>query len=248
MSTKIYDAVISELSLEQLLENFKKEIPVVKKIVKSEYNRLLAQQSIELFDASETLTIKEAIGNANAKNQETLDSIKLNARVPYDLNFEYSVLLFPLENKTLMMFFCQNIKFHRHFMSLPYVSDYHYQNSSDKPENISQEDWNKRSSDWDTVLGGNGWGRPIDNGLQFTFNSNDVYFRTLVSLKHIKKAIPSPMDRKFSIYKLREVSKLKGEPDVISKVGSLLRKINKQYKSGELQDELNKIKLRKIIF
>ena len=40
--------------------------------------------------------------------------------------------------------------------NLPYLADYHYQNQVDKPESISDEEWEQRKNDWEKALGSDG--------------------------------------------------------------------------------------------
>lgn len=80
-----------------------------------------------------------------------------------DVNTKNEIILFPTkDNKILCQVFGDNII---HLMeSLTYnsqyqdfiikydIKDYHYQNQTDQPEDISDEDWEKRRQDWDTYM------------------------------------------------------------------------------------------------
>ena len=67
-----------------------------------------------------------------ASNDQTLDSLE------YDFSSE--LMFFPLRNKTLLMYFGY-FDIEEMITDSGQILDYHYQNQTDRPENISQEEW-----------------------------------------------------------------------------------------------------------
>lgn len=148
----------------------------VKELVKINYNKALIERAVRKFDTGDEFDINEHIISTLKDDQEKLKNTSNSVRL-FDLDFEYTVMLFPCNDKTLLLYYTEEPVLQEHFLKLSYTSDYHYQDSSDRPDNISKEEWKKRMLDWEFVLGGNGWGKPIENGLCFTFHQRDVYFR-----------------------------------------------------------------------
>jgi hypothetical protein len=79
-------------------------------------------------------------------------------------------------------------------MSQSYVEDYHYQNQADKPDDVSDREWNKRRRDWDLTLPGAGI--PANNG--FTADLTDSLY-PLADVEDIISSIPDIQQRSESI-------------------------------------------------
>lgn len=45
-----------------------------------------------------------------------------------------------------------------------------YWNNTDQPEDVTDEEWDKRCSDWDKALGGDGCSAPVESGTQIVFD------------------------------------------------------------------------------
>ena len=59
------------------------------------------------------------------------------------------------------------------FDNIPEIEDFHYQNQSDEPEDVSSEEWMFRKDVWDTIFPT--YDAPSDKGLIFEFISiNDA--------------------------------------------------------------------------
>ena len=66
--------------------------------------------------------------------------------------FKGIMTIHPLENKTLAMIFGGKDVM-TYMTTQPELSDYHYQNQTDKPDEISDEEWDMRKDDWDNAIG-----------------------------------------------------------------------------------------------
>ena len=84
--------------------------------------------------------------------------------------FEASILFLPLRSRTLVMAF-GDPAFFDDIVEDERLEDYHYQNQTDKPEDISTRVWNKRRKDWDEVLGRDYI--PANHGFSFRLLSLD---------------------------------------------------------------------------
>lgn len=84
-----------------------------------------------------------------------IDEISKSAKSPFMDNYDYRCILqiIPLDTKTLVMYFGnQTCLTHIEAMS-DFLQDYHYQNQTDRPNNISKEAWSLREKDWDKAIG-----------------------------------------------------------------------------------------------
>lgn len=116
------------------------------------------------------------------------EKIKATELSPTILNQDYwihaSVVLFPL-SKTKMLFasfgdaltrflleICEsNTSEHNAFCEKYGLQEYHYQNSTDKPNNISNREWNIRAKNWSKV-----WSGPANqSGISITILDADMF-------------------------------------------------------------------------
>ena len=66
----------------------------------------------------------------------------------YDLSAE--IQIYPLDDKILLRFF-GNDRLEQILLNEEDIEEYHYQNQCDRPEDISEEEWNDREKNWETV-------------------------------------------------------------------------------------------------
>lgn len=184
MSTKIYDAYVSELSILELLPKFIKIAPKIKKTCINEVLEDVYELAVFSFDKQ--------------NKEKTFDEIKDKyyreiSKEERGVNNGLLVMLYPFESKTYMLFFgkTKHIEIIENEIEL---KDFHFQDQSDKPEEISDKDWYNRLEIWDKILGGDGYGKPIDYGLQFTFaDKQPCQYYDFLTAKNVK--IPSDEKR-----------------------------------------------------
>lgn len=77
-----------------------------------------------------------------------------NSRLRMDSDFDYncSITVIPMENQQLLMAF-GNQDFIDIIRKQPWLSDYHYQNQTDAPHGISDEEWEERKRTWNKAIG-----------------------------------------------------------------------------------------------
>lgn len=96
-----------------------------------------------------------------------------------DPDYNASVVIIPYKKSLYGLYYCDGIKENEDlFFSI--ADDYHYQNQTDKPDNISWKEWRKREEVWDDILEIGGYS-PIEFGFEFKITmdggieiSNDV--------------------------------------------------------------------------
>ena len=182
MSTKIYNAYVfdknySMYELEQLLDPVKEKIKKMAKEMKKQwliseyfyycdylkiYGKEKCKEKAYGIKFEDKLSkcqkqIWEDLANENLHclylHIDWYFSERLQFCEKHSLCNDYKALVqvIPLADKTLAMYFGNPDFFQE--CNFSFLSDYHYQNQCDKPEEISDEEWNKRENDWDKAIG-----------------------------------------------------------------------------------------------
>lgn len=182
MSTKIYNGLIvrnknfSDIYNDLLKLNNQLEI-IKEKIILDFYfeNYFLLLDYISYYNL-EKITFKELINilpiNYNFKKilnnkseDNKIDIYKLirlmfneiiknpNTKYLY-VNTTFSLHLFPIsKRKTLIYYICNNKNYiNELYKHLPYLEKYDYYNNCDKPDEVTNKEWNQRKKDWDIAL------------------------------------------------------------------------------------------------
>ena len=190
MSTKIYNGYISKLSIEQLLKKFVPLVPIFEEKKKELYYKSLAEESTFKIDAEAYKSKKlesdrqyKILHEIHDNNEKAIKrAISTHTREAND--FSANCCVFPMgKNKTLILFYCEDRTLAEMWDNLHFIAEYHYQDQTDQPENISNKDWGQRKRDWDKAVG---WGTARERGYCFQFTIERLpWARTSECVKHI---------------------------------------------------------------
>lgn len=177
MSAKLYNGIrFKSRNMADILQQL---VSLRKDIVKYA-NNLLDVEEIKFF------IIINKLNDANCHEifRKIIDSLNSTNRTILSIRFNFSIALIPEKNGYVYGYYF--VDYEEYFdLIKPFVEDYHYQNQCDKPDNISNREWNNRRKKWDKLLGYDTFSQRA-----FTFSmvdSNDLdIFSTL---KKIEKAI-----------------------------------------------------------
>ena len=89
-----------------------------------------------------------------------------------DYVLHLKIMVMPITDKVLGMEYGSRREFSELLFKCPIVKEYHFQNQTDRPDEISEEDWDIRGSDWDAALPG--IGVPLYNGYELTIMDNGL--------------------------------------------------------------------------
>ena len=190
MSIKIYNGYKfngSMIHLWKILNNIKNDVKeaetkeiffkeIVETIHEIDYakffkHQLNPKEDIDQYPIGESSSyLGTKFEDFNIGNQKKYPSI-------LDKTSSFSVSIFPLSNRKILVLFFPSLDFHHKILKtyLPNFEEYYYQNSTDKPENISTRKWNQRLNDWKKT--GILENAPINVGLNFRLgNENISYF------------------------------------------------------------------------
>lgn len=93
-------------------------------------------------------------------------SLKELEKEYHQSNHKAKIMFIPCGRKTLGMFFGDCSYYDILFDDTENIVDYHYQNQTDKPDNISDAEWKRRAKDWDRAIGPDYI--PLNHGMEFT--------------------------------------------------------------------------------
>ena len=86
---------------------------------------------------------------------QIIDKISKDAKSPFRDDYDYrcTLQIIPMKAKTLVMYFGNPML--RDYMESRHdlLIDYHYQNQTDQPDDISDAEWDMREKDWDKAIG-----------------------------------------------------------------------------------------------
>lgn len=266
MSTKIYNGYRSKLPIEALL----KEFSVVKQdfvnILETSFLEGLVKHTIiDVLDNTEYKKEKHPFDKELIKQYNFAEDV-INKSNKYerlffgdvDIDLAISCSVFPLNGETLILLYSDNSNATKFWEGLGFIEDYHYQNQTDPPEELSEQEWEKRKTDWDLVLGGDGYGRPVDFGYTFTFHDRELpnKFRLFQKYKDtLDKFIPEDIRRKKNILFTelwnREFSTFTDDEKkngTFSKYCNFRQKYRGDIEGGKYAEELEKIILTRHTF
>ena len=121
---------------------------------------------------------------------------KSNRRMDSDFDYNCSMLIIPTEDKQLVLVF-GNEDLTEIVKKQSWLRDYHYQNQTDAPANISDEEWAERKKTWDAAIGPDYL--PVNHGMEITLcdSGRDFLFGFMEEewTKDLTPYIPSEEDR-----------------------------------------------------
>ena len=178
MSTKIFNARFSPLPLIEVHKRLLTLKPLISEIGEKLINTAIANQatadfddiSFGLKDPSKIEALKE---NADFKGliyhtyQNISDRFRAtkaeHSRDP-EIDTHFEIALIPTENpeETLFLCFCEQQEMLDVVYDAKWNEDFHYQDSTDRPKDVSEKDWDSREEAWEKAMP---TGRPRDLGL-----------------------------------------------------------------------------------
>lgn len=111
--------------------------------------------------------------------KDSLDYLEQKFKVNY--YYKTKLVFVPYKNKMLVMYFGDPAYSHIISDDTEHYLDYHYQNQTNQPDDISDEKWKQREKDWNEVLGPDYI--PENHGLTFTLLDYNDY-TTFIQIDH----------------------------------------------------------------
>ena len=189
MSTKIYSAykLKEEINLMQLMQiNYQ----IKEQIISDFISRISITLAVKvdkimnnLEESAKNEKYSEAVRNTIhriMKNECETPELALYFRLYDDLSsafkdisIEQAKMVYIPHNDDIFAMFFSSYRYEKYILQNDNFSDYHYQNQTDQPEDISDEEWEQRKKDWDEAIGPDYI--PINHGMLFTFLDYESY-------------------------------------------------------------------------
>jgi len=222
MSTKIYNGYKfkKSLSLSEVHSFCIRLRDKVKPVAENLYYQTFFKTYFEVLDKNQFGIYDEAMyfvskdgGNLQFGIEryiaKRMAHIKISNERDPDVDFGFSINILPLKTgEILILLYTEKKDLREVFESMPEIEDYHYQNQCDKPKKIGKKAWEKRRTDWNMALGGDGWGTPLENGFNYTPYSEDRICFFLLDderRKEIFKLIPTTKQRAAHIARIQHL-------------------------------------------
>lgn len=175
----------------KLLERFIEIVPQFEKVKEEQYAKQLAYDATVEIDRlfvknnDEKINLWEVTFNTWEKHRKKIDETILRSSRNPSIDFSASCVIIPLKrNKkhTLVLFYEDNAQVRKLWQDQDFISEYYYQNSTDKPDSYTEEEWDLRRDDWDQAIGCD---TPRNRGLCFTFTDERPPLPSKETLNHI---------------------------------------------------------------
>lgn len=193
MSTKIYNAYVFHSSnLEELYtvldkmkkEWFERQLSLWKagtQKSKEAFIKDLKEFSFELPKKIREDFVKKIDGLPDYMALDEFFKTYAYSRVNSPFNIDASVMIYPLGKKLYVQFFLdRDAKIPKTF------ADYHYQNQSDQPEDVTNKEWKQREKTWDRILGRSNMlfcrDIPANAGFVFEFSNESVRYQLCIAI------------------------------------------------------------------
>lgn len=192
MSLKIYDGFkcsITDLcQLNSEIEKYQKKVQI---LADNLLCSKVAEIAVELFDLHtcgllstkrHDFTKDPSFRKAGRdKVSVRLDEIKRTQYRDPEIDIECNILFIPYRSHLYGILYCDQEKWKSLWLSLPFISDFHFQNQTDPPEKVSDRDWKERSRVWNSIF--NSCSVPAYLGFNREIVENRFYFEVQKKLE-----------------------------------------------------------------
>lgn len=183
MSTKIFNGWrMPDTTLDEAV----KKIQGFRRLISEQADALAAQKLAHLMTNAIDLKARRAASgkplsehhfhNVDQIWQEILQrqaKIKETMGRDPDVDFEVTMNIYPMNGSVLGVIYSEQQDWENAWFAIDGVEHYGYWNNTDRPDEVSEEEWQQRERDWDSVLGR--WSEPADmSGASATIHGGHV--------------------------------------------------------------------------
>ncbi len=159
MSTKLYNGIkFKSNNMREVLD----QLMSIKKRANDIAIDLLDDRSLALFIDTNNLLDKDK-WETTREVIDALDSSNHN-RWKFKPRLHFSVVVYPTKEGDIYGYYFDSDKKEFYDLLKPFYTDFHYQNQTDPPTDVTEEEWNFRELKWDELLPGDKFS---DSGLQY---------------------------------------------------------------------------------
>ena len=207
MSIKIYNGyILPKMSIDQLSKFCLKIKEDLAPIKLQEVTKEMTETAVEELDSRvfhPTKSKEMPLYHAFEDMQRRIKKVKTDGLRDPAIDFESYAIFFPKKDHILALFISENTEMNKYWKNLKGVKEYHYQNSTDRPDEIDAKEWSKRKRAWRFLNNGK------YQGFSFHFTDMDLYMEWgRIEEKDIMSSIPSWDSRVKSRAKTNLIDKL----------------------------------------
>jgi len=165
MSTKLYNGIkFKSNNIKYVLD----QLMSIKKRANEIALDLLDDESLALFISANNLLDK----NKWEISREMLDALESSNYNKWNFKprLHFSVVVYPTTEGDIYGYYFDSDKQEFNDLLKPFYTDFHYQNQTDSPTDVTEEEWNFRREKWDELLPGDKF---ADSGLQYNIVTGD---------------------------------------------------------------------------
>jgi len=140
---------------------------------------------------------------------------KLGYRSP-DYDYELIACLYPEGDSCYLRLLGENLDIHKHLLDDERLTDFHYQNSTDRPKELSEEEWEERDKIWARLMPS---GEPTYNMFSYYIVSEYDTQTNLYRKNDLIELQPSKEDRARHIAKEVTIRKVLEERGFVDNEG-----------------------------
>lgn len=120
--------------------------------------------------------------------------IKMSKRRDQEFDFQCDFTIHVLPDKILCLFYAEQDEFVQVWESLPEVQEYRYCNNTDRPQNITEVEWERRGNEWDATLKNDHFAPALNSFIVQCSHEHDIS-PIYLDLKVVISQIPSIEER-----------------------------------------------------
>jgi len=175
MSTKIYQAYEADFSsIEDMHQKMNSIRPKIKEVLKLRAEHRVIEDWIQYVDDATMKgePIKKYFWDICNEARVKFKEIKTNDQRNINYDFYFEVVVIPYKGKQYLKIFCEGTYSELCNLFEEFSRDFYYQNSTDRPKEISKKEWDHRSDVWHGILNKSlVW---IENGFLYDYSLNDI--------------------------------------------------------------------------
>lgn len=151
MSTKIYNGIkFKSNNIVEIIEQLQNVRTEVLKICNT--SEIVKDEDLSNFITYYGLDKNIKPYSSIEINRKMINSLETEDEIAYlFLHFNFSIYVIPYKDGNIYGgLFCDNVNYKKYID--PYIEDFHYQGQTDRPEEITEEEWENRRNIWDEIF------------------------------------------------------------------------------------------------
>lgn len=177
MSTKLYDGLQLKGSKADIFEIVKTISSSIEEIFNKQVPKVIAPEIYRIYDRQEERDAAKGLKGFRstlfhrANNEWEKKQMEMGHRHTLNDPLRFNIVFGKSNKGNILAYpFHRTPQYQKALMDTDLFNDYHYQNQSEHPENLTRKEWRARGKEWDSVLTDSGSHLP-----SWTLTSRDIF-------------------------------------------------------------------------